>query len=96
MKKETKRLPNGLEAEIITQDDNTTTLVEVRDQGGRVVVKLREFSTFKEADRFVAGLIRAGPGEDPALKEREERFRKMGLSEAEAAVAARDDRMQDA
>ncbi len=95
MKKETKRLPNGLEAEITTQDDNTTTLVEVRDKGGRVVVQLREFSTFMEADRFVAELIRAGPGEDPTLKKREERFRKMGLSESEAVVAARDSRTQE-
>jgi hypothetical protein len=92
MKKETKTLPNGLEAEITTQDDKTTTLVEVKDKGGRVVVELREFSTFKEADKFVAELVRGGPAKDPTLKEREERFRKMGLSEAEAAVAVADNR----
>ncbi len=94
MKKETKTLPNGFEAEITTQDDNVTTLVEVKDKGGRVVVKLREFSTFKEADKFVAELVRAGPCEDLTLKEREERFRKMGLSEAESVVAARDNPTQ--
>ncbi len=95
MKKETKTLPNGFEAEIITQDDNVTTLVEVKDKGGRVVVELREFSTPGDADRYVAELVRAGPCEDPALKEREGRFRKMGLSEAEAVVAARDSRTQE-
>ncbi len=92
MKKETKALPNGLEAEITTLDDNVTTLVEVKDKGGRVVVELRKFSTFTEADKFVAELVRAGPCEDPTLKKQEERFRRMGLSETEAVVAAADNR----
>jgi hypothetical protein len=94
MKKETRRLANGLEVEVTTHDTGTV-VVEEKDKGGRVV-ELHEFYNLEEADKFVAGLVRAGPGEDPALKKREERFRKMGLSESEAVVAARDDRTQDA
>ncbi len=67
----------------------------MKGKDGRFVER-REFSTFEEADRYVAELVRAGSSPDPALKKREERFRKMGLSESEAVVAARDDRMQDA
>jgi hypothetical protein len=94
MKKEKKRLPSGVEVDITTRD-NGTALVEMKGKDGRFV-ELREFSTFTEADKFVAELVRAGSGEDPTLKKREERFRRMGLSEAEAVVAARDDRTQDA
>jgi hypothetical protein len=94
MKKEKKRLPSGVEVDITTRD-NGTALVEMKGKDGRVV-ELHEFYNLEEADRFVAKLVRAGPGEDPALKKREERFRKMGLSESEAVVAARDDRTQDA
>ncbi len=94
MKKETRKLANGLEVDVTTHDTGTV-VVEEKDKGGRVV-ELREFYNLEEADRFVAGLVRAGPCEDPTLKKREQRFRQMGLTEAEAVVAARDDRMQDA
>lgn len=93
MKKEKKRLPNGVEVDITTRD-NDTALVEVKGKDGRFV-ELREFSTFKEADKFVAELVRAGSSPDPTLEKREERFRKMGLSESEAVVAARDSRTQE-
>ncbi len=90
MKKEKKRLPNGVEVDITTRD-NDTALVEVKGKDGRLV-ELREFSTFTEADKFVAELVRAGPCEDPTLKKQEERFRRMGLSETEAVVAVADNR----
>ena len=87
MKKETKRLPNGIEVEITTRDDDTA-LVETKDREGRLA-ELREFSTFEEADKYVAELVHRDLGKDPDLKKREERFHKMGLTEAEAVVAAR-------
>ncbi len=87
MKKETKRLPNGIEVEVTKRDDDTA-LVEAKIKGR--LVEFREFYTFEEADKYVAGLVRGDLGEDPILKKREERFRKMGLTEAEAVVAARD------
>ena len=87
MKKEAKRLPSGLEVNIITRDDGTA-LVETKDREGRLV-ELREFSTLEEADRHVAELVRGDLGEDPTLEKREKRFQKMGLTEAEAVVAAR-------
>ncbi len=87
MKKEKKRLPNGFEVEITTRD-NDTALLEVKDSKG-VRVELREFSTFEEADKRVAELVRINP--DSALEKREKRFQRMGLSEAESVVAARDE-----
>jgi hypothetical protein len=93
MKKEKKRLPNGFEVEITTRD-NDTALLEVKDSKGRPV-ELREFSSFAEADKRVAELVRINPDEDAALRKREERFQEMGLSEPESVIAARDDRMQE-
>ncbi len=90
MKKEKKRLSSGVEVDITTRD-NDTALVEVKGKDGRLV-ELHEFSTFEEADKFVAELVRVGPCEDSTLKKQEERFRKMGLSGAEAVVAAGDNR----
>ncbi len=85
MKKETKRLPNGFEVDVTTHDTGTV-VVETKKEGR--VVELREFYNLEEADKFVAGLVRIG--EEPDLKKREERFQKMGLTEAESVVAARD------
>lgn len=86
MKKEKKRLPNGLEVTVTTYDTGTV-VVEEKDKGGRVV-EFREFYNFEEAEKFVTELVRGAVGKDPTLEKREKRFQKMGLTEAESVVAS--------
>lgn len=82
MKRETRKLPNGVTVEM-TRCDN---LVHVAGTG----LKSRQFNSWEEAYKFIAELGRKSLSKDPDVKKREERFEKMGLTEAGAEVAARD------